>query len=70
MALELHRRDYWTAALKANGERLDCWESLLTAHGGTREEAGDATTADDRRRALGRLRRLIGPHAYVAGEMP
>jgi hypothetical protein len=59
----------WAEALRENGRHLAAWEALLEARGGLAEEAGFAVD-DTCRRALQRLRSLLGEARWAAGEMP
>jgi hypothetical protein len=60
----LHQRDYWETVLHETDSLFQCWDWLHAAQGG---EGRDETYW---RHSLRRLRDLLGPQAYQAGQMP
>jgi hypothetical protein len=56
-------------ALRLNAHRLAAWEALQEARGGLAEEGGPADDVT-KRRALERLRAILGDTDWKAGRMP
>jgi hypothetical protein len=70
LSLDRKNAERWARALRENDLALACWEALLEAWGGLLQEEGGAGDEDTCRRALSRLRKLLGEDRWASGEMP